>query len=246
MAEKIYKKISEIDFSMESPEFMIDTSSAKIVTAELYEKEGYPVDGGLMDVHLGVIDPGLRCKTCGGKLKECMGHFGHIELARPIVHINYTTHVYNAIRSTCNECHRILLNDKKLTAIREKLDDGIKNKDSDKMRKATREAITKSRLIKKCPYCNAKQEVVNPSELLPRDDNSDFSKLNPQGAGDLQNVSLLKAGHHIGINTVGQSLRNANLQLRSEPPNPKMETGPWNGSTITGDPYRRPLEIGSN
>ena len=95
------------------------------------------------------------------------------------------------------------------------------------------------------PSC-AKQEVVNPSELLPRDDNSDFSKLNPQGAGDLQNVSLLKAGHHIGINTVGQSLRNANLQLRSEPPNPKMETGPWNGSTITGDPYRRPLEIGSN
>ena len=95
------------------------------------------------------------------------------------------------------------------------------------------------------PSC-AKQEVVNPSELLPRDSNSDFSKLNPQGAGDLQNVSLLKAGHHIGINTVGQSLRNANLQLRSEPPNPKMETGPWNTSTITGDPYRRPLEIGSN
>jgi len=95
------------------------------------------------------------------------------------------------------------------------------------------------------PSC-AKQEVVNPSELLPRDNNSDFSKLNPQGAGDLQNVSLLKAGHHIGINTVGQSLRNANLQLRSEPPNPKMETGPWNTSTITGDPYRRPLEIGSN
>jgi len=95
------------------------------------------------------------------------------------------------------------------------------------------------------PSC-AKQEVVNPSELLPRDDNSDFSKLNPQGAGDLMNVSLLKAGHHVGINTVGQSLRNANLQLRSEPPNPKMETGPWNGTTITGDPYRRPLEIGSN
>ena len=60
------------------------------------------------------------------------------------------------------------------------------------------------------------------------------------------NVSLLKAGHHIGINTVGQSLRNANLQLRSEPPNPKMDVGPWNQTTIAGDPYRRPLEIGSN
>ena len=93
------------------------------------------------------------------------------------------------------------------------------------------------------PSC-AKQQVVDPKELLPRDNNSEFSKLNPSGAGDLMNVSLLKAGHHIGINTVGQSLRNANLQLRSEPPNPKMDVGPWNSSTITGDPFRRPLEIG--
>lgn len=94
------------------------------------------------------------------------------------------------------------------------------------------------------PSC-AKQEVVDPKDLLPRDSNSEFSKLNPSGAGDLSNVSLLKAGHHIGINTVGQSLRNANLQLRSDPPNPKMEVGPWNHSTISGDPYRRPLELGS-
>lgn len=93
------------------------------------------------------------------------------------------------------------------------------------------------------PSC-AKQQVVDPKELLPRDNNSEFSKLNPSGAGDLMNVSLLKAGHHIGINTVGQSLRNANLQLRSEPPNPKLDVGPWNSSTITGDPFRRPLEIG--
>ena len=94
------------------------------------------------------------------------------------------------------------------------------------------------------PSC-AKQEVVNPSDLLPRDNNSEFSKLNPAGAGDLQNVSLLNAGHHIGINTVGQSLRNANLQLRGEPANPQLATGPWNNSSINGDPHRRPLELGS-
>ena len=64
------------------------------------------------------------------------------------------------------------------------------------------------------------------------------------GSGDLKNVSLLKAGWHIGINTVGQSLRNANLQLRSEPPNPQLSTGPWNQSTISADMQRRPLEIG--
>ena len=93
------------------------------------------------------------------------------------------------------------------------------------------------------PSC-AKQEIVDPKDLLPKNGNNDFSKLNPQGAGDLKNVSLLKAGWHIGINTVGQSLRNANLQLRSEPPNPQLNGGPWNQSTITSDAQRRPLEIG--
>ena len=93
------------------------------------------------------------------------------------------------------------------------------------------------------PSC-AKQQVVDPSELLPKGGNDQFSKLNPMGAGDLKNVSLLKAGHHIGINTVGQSLRNANLQLRSEPANPQLNVGPWNQSTISADNMRRPLEIG--
>ena len=93
------------------------------------------------------------------------------------------------------------------------------------------------------PSC-AKQQVVDPSELLPKDANSEFSKLNPMGSGDLKNVSLLKAGWHIGINTVGQSLRNANLQLRSEPANPQLAVGPWNQSSITSDMQRRPLEIG--
>lgn len=96
------------------------------------------------------------------------------------------------------------------------------------------------------PSC-AKQQVVDPKELLPRDNNSEFSKLNPSGAGDLMNVSLLKAGHHIGINTVGQSLRNANLQLRSEPPNPKIAgITPWGNSTITGDEWRREFEVGES
>ena len=94
------------------------------------------------------------------------------------------------------------------------------------------------------PSC-ARQQIVDPSELLPRDENSEWAKLNPVAAGDLQNVNLLRAGYHIGINSVSSSLRNANLQLRSEPPNPQMTVGPWNNSTIEPDANRRPLEIGS-
>ena len=93
------------------------------------------------------------------------------------------------------------------------------------------------------PSCT-RQSVIDPKQLLPRDSNNEFSQLNPMGAGDVANVSLLKAGYHAGINTVGQSLRNANLQLRSEPPCPQLQTGPWNTSTIGPDFNRRPMEIG--
>ncbi len=160
MTEKIYKKINKIGFGMQSPEFIEQTSAAKVVTAELYEKEGYPVDGGLMDVRLGVIDPGLRCKTCGGKLKECMGHFGHIELARPVMHISYTNPMFNIIKSTCNECHRLLLDEKKYAFQKERMDRAVKFKNSERIRKIAKEVMAKARLIKKCPYCQAKQELI--------------------------------------------------------------------------------------
>jgi len=87
--------------------------------------------------------------------------------------------------------------------------------------------------------------VQNSSDLLPADNNSQWAQLNPAGTGELASINLLKAGFHIGIDTVGQSLRNANLQIRSEPPNPQMSVGPWNNSTITPDLMRTPLELGN-
>lgn len=90
-----------------------------------------------------------------------------------------------------------------------------------------------------------KANVANPSELLPLDNNSAWAQFNPAGKGDLKNVSLLKAGYHIGIDTIGSSLRNANLQERSEPPNPTTSVSPWMNTTIEPDLMRAPLEIGS-
>lgn len=87
--------------------------------------------------------------------------------------------------------------------------------------------------------------IQNPSDLLPKNNNSQWSELNPAGKGELANINFLKAGYHIGIDTIGQSLRNANLQIRSEPPNPQLDVGPWNQSTITPDFIRPPLEIGN-
>ena len=56
---------------------------------------------------------------------------------------------------------------------------------------------------------------------------------------------MLDAGFHVGVNTIGQSLRNANQQLRSEPPNPQVQVSPWQMSSIGPDLLRRPLEDGA-
>jgi hypothetical protein len=86
------------------------------------------------------------------------------------------------------------------------------------------------------------REQLNPMDLLPEDKHSQWAQVNPTGAGDIQGKNFLSAGALIGVNTIGQSLRNANLQLRAEPPCPQVQVGPWLQSTIEPDLGRRPLE----
>jgi len=94
------------------------------------------------------------------------------------------------------------------------------------------------------PTSCSKPNIQNPAELLPKDVNSQWANLNPTGKGELANINLLQAGYQIGIDSIGSSLRNPNLQIRSEPANPQLSVGPWNQSTITPDFMRPPLEIG--
>ena len=89
------------------------------------------------------------------------------------------------------------------------------------------------------------RKQLNPAELLPKDEKANaWAKVNPKGQGSLELKNFMEAGYHLGINTVGQSLRNANLQIRSEPANPSVPVSIWNNSTITSDTNRRGLEIG--
>lgn len=89
------------------------------------------------------------------------------------------------------------------------------------------------------------RDQLTPSELLPKDMNSVWAEQNPMGPGSLKGKNFLSAGALIGVNTVGQSLRNANLQIRSEPPNPQVQVSIFNQSTISPDISHRPLEIGA-
>jgi len=138
----VKKQISGMTFHLLSPEQVKKLSVAKIVTPELYDVDGYPVDGGLMDLRLGAIDPGVRCRTCGGRLKECLGHPGMIELARPVVHISYLPIIDLVLRSTCEACGKVLIKDEKY------------------LNKPLIDRIKKAKDGKKCPHCNIIQEKV--------------------------------------------------------------------------------------
>ena len=99
--------------------------------------------------------------------------------------------------------------------------------------------------INRTPTSCYPQNTLTPDDLLPTDKNKqiqDFNNANPTGEGILKGVNFLDAGFHVGVNTVGQSLRNANLQLRSEPSNPQVYVSPWQNTTIGPDLIRRPLD----
>lgn len=90
-----------------------------------------------------------------------------------------------------------------------------------------------------------KRDRLTKDDLLPKDANLKWAQINPSSAGDITDKNFLTAGYHLGINTVGQSLRNANLQLRSEIPNPQVAVSPWLISTIEPDIRPVTFEIGS-
>lgn len=90
------------------------------------------------------------------------------------------------------------------------------------------------------------KNINTPSDLIPSDPNSEWAAQNPVGAGSLKDVSLITPQQQIGVNSVGSCNRNANLQLRPDPCIPKMNTGPFNQSTIEGCQQQRSFDLGKN
>ena len=173
----VSKQVSSILFSVLSPKMIKQMASAKIVTPELYDKEGYPVDGGLMDIRLGVIDPGLKCKTCGSKLKECSGHFGYIELARPIIHVKFVNVIMNFLKCTCRDCGRILIPKNRIDKARQELDKIEKEAGTEARRQYLKDLISSLKTVNKCPWCKARQKKITlekPTTFL-----EDEKRLNP-------------------------------------------------------------------
>ena len=169
------KRIGQIQFGLLSPREIREMSVRKIIWADTYDDDGFPYPQGLMDLNLGVIDPGLRCKTCDQKASECPGHFGHIELAKPVIHIGYIRLIRKLLHVTCRSCGRVLLCPDEIEKIVGTEDDQIGDF-------LYEEDVMKERI---CPHCGDQQLKINfeiPitfSEVRIEDGKKVEHKLNP-------------------------------------------------------------------
>ncbi len=155
------KRIGSIRFGLLSPETIRRMSVVQIVIPDTLSEDGTPVPNGLMDPALGTIDPGQRCRTCGNRLGECPGHFGHIELARPVVHVGFNKVIYKMLQATCHECGSLLLEPHEIETYRSKQLEHIRKWEDidealvdDALKRA---AKNKDKL---CPHCGAQQHKV--------------------------------------------------------------------------------------
>ena len=68
---------------------------------------GRPKVGGLMDPRQGCVDRASKCQTCASDSAGCPGHFGHIELAKPVFHVGFLTKCVKMLRCVCFFCSKL-------------------------------------------------------------------------------------------------------------------------------------------
>ncbi|MFB6092539.1 MAG: DNA-directed RNA polymerase subunit A' [Haloquadratum sp.] len=158
MSTQTPKEIGSIQFGLMDPETYRDMSATKIITADTYDDDGYPIDMGLMDPRLGVIDPGLECRTCGSHSGSCNGHFGHIELAAPVIHVGFTKLIRRLLRSTCRECGRLSLTAEE----QDEFSDALRRNEElgEDWTDVLKSAVRQARKADRCPHCGAPQHDI--------------------------------------------------------------------------------------
>ena len=80
--------ITGVQFSIMSPDEIRNRSVVEVTKHETYDKD-VPIVKGLFDIRMGTTDMNKICGTCGQDNVLCPGHFGHVELARPVFHYRF-------------------------------------------------------------------------------------------------------------------------------------------------------------
>ena len=156
MSIETVKSIQGIKFSVWSPNEIRKYSVAEITAPETYDEDGMAVQGGLMDGRLGTLEPGQKCLTCGNTSARCPGHFGHIELAEPILHIAFIDSIHKLLLATCRSCSRIRISDEDLAKFLK-----IKSRKASytviSQKRIPDEILDKAKKAKECAHCGKLQ-----------------------------------------------------------------------------------------
>ena len=156
------KIIDAIKFGVLPPDEIRRLSVVETNTSDTYDEDGGSIAGGLMDQRLGTLEPRQRCRTCGNISINCPGHYGHIELSVPVIHVEFAKHIYKLLSTTCRSCGRVLLTPENNEEYQE-----LRNKESELFGKVSvetsKEIIKQAKKFKKfkdCPVCGMTQSNV--------------------------------------------------------------------------------------
>ena len=159
---KMSKIIDAIKFGVLPPDEIRRLSVVETNTSDTYDEDGGSIAGGLMDQRLGTLEPRQRCRTCGNISINCPGHYGHIELSVPVIHVEFAKHIYKLLSTTCRSCGRVLLTPENNEEYQE-----LRNKESELFGKVSvetsKEIIKQAKKFKKfkdCPVCGMTQSNV--------------------------------------------------------------------------------------
>ena len=165
--EESYKIVDGVKFSLLSPNEIRKLSTVEIQTADTYDEDGVPIVSGLMDGRLGTLEPRQKCRTCGNTAVACPGHFGHIELAEPVIHVSFIKLIHKLLAVTCRNCGRILLSEEKIKEYEEKIKE-VKTRLNTVPESLYKKILKHAKKTMECPHCGTQQypiELVKPTSF---------------------------------------------------------------------------------
>ena len=155
------KKISHIQFGTFGPDEIGRLSEFEAVNRNAYEQATRtPEVGGVLDRRLGVSDKHSTCHTCGARMQDCPGHYGHIELVLPVFHIGYFKPLLAVLQCICKTCSRVLIAPDERQRVIRQMAHPLVARDHVRRAAAVKRVVEKCKKVRDCPYCKDQNGLV--------------------------------------------------------------------------------------